>query len=308
MSGSIKFLVLGAGGQLGQTVLELAAQKDMEAVGAKRSEIDITDESAVRSAIKHVQPTIILNAAAYTAVDKAEANEAEAVAGNVTGPAVLARAAQAAGLPIIHISTDYVFDGSRAGARLESDSIAPLGVYGRTKAEGEARVRAENPAHIILRTAWVYSTYGNNFLKTMLRLAGERDELRVVADQTGNPTATPSTSRMRSLRPPIVWRAAARVSAPITSRAPASPIGTASHPRSWLRQPRSQGAAQSSRRLRPQIIRRQPVGLPTRRSTAHILKRRSVTAPKPGSSARRRRSAGFSHMAILEAAMLRNRT
>ena len=190
MSGGVKLLVLGAGGQLGQTVLELAALKGVAALGAKRSEIDITDEAAIGAAIRHVQPTVILNAAAYTAVDKAEANEAEAVAGNVEGPAAIARAARASGLPVIHISTDYVFDGSQPGARVESDPVAPIGVYGRTKAEGEERVRAENPAHLILRTAWVYGPYGSNFLKTMLRLAGERDELRVVADQTGNPTAT----------------------------------------------------------------------------------------------------------------------
>ena len=182
-------LVVGAGGQLGRTLVELATSRSMPVTGLTRADLDITDADAVRRAIDAASPHIIVNAAAYTAVDKAESNEAEAVAGNVIGPAILAAAAAEAGLPLIHISTDYVFDGTAAHPLTEADPVAPIGVYGRTKAEGEARVREIAPEHVILRTAWVYSAYGNNFLKTMLRLAGERDELKVVADQHGNPTA-----------------------------------------------------------------------------------------------------------------------
>ena len=162
-------LVLGAGGQLGRTLVELAGARGTPATGLRRAVLDITDSDAVRRAIDATKPRLIVNAAAYTAVDKAESHEAEAVAGNVTGPAVLAAAATEAGLPLVHISTDYVFDGMASHALRESDPVAPIGVYGRTKAEGESAVRAALPAHFILRTAWVYSAYGNSFLKTMLR-------------------------------------------------------------------------------------------------------------------------------------------
>ena len=182
-------LVVGAGGQLGRTLVELATSRSMPVTGLTRADLDITDADAVRRAIDAASPHIIINAAAYTAVDKAESNEADAISGNVIGPAILATAAAEAGLPLIHISTDYVFDGTAAHPLTEADPVSPIGVYGRTKAEGEARVREIAPKHFILRTAWVYSAYGNNFLKTMLRLAGERDELKVVADQHGNPTA-----------------------------------------------------------------------------------------------------------------------
>ena len=182
-------LVVGAGGQLGRTLVELATSRSMPVTGLTRADLDITDADAVRRTIWTAKPALIVNCAAYTAVDKAESNEEDAISGNVIGPAVLAAAAAEAGLPLIHISTDYVFDGTAAHPLTEVDPVAPIGVYGRTKAEGEARVREVAPEHFILRTAWVYSAYGNNFLKTMLRLAGERDQLKVVADQHGNPTA-----------------------------------------------------------------------------------------------------------------------
>jgi dTDP-4-dehydrorhamnose reductase len=132
----------------------------------------------------------VVNAAAYTKVDLAETEIEAARRGNEIGPGVLAATCAAAGVPLVHISTDYVFDGSQQGAYRESDPIAPLGVYGRTKAAGETAVRAALPEHIILRTSWVYGAFGNNFLKTMLRLAATKDELRVVADQRGCPTST----------------------------------------------------------------------------------------------------------------------
>jgi dTDP-4-dehydrorhamnose reductase len=159
-------------------------------VALPHAEADIADRAAVEAAITRHKPTLVVNAAAYTKVDLAETEVEAARRGNETGPAVLARACAAAGVPLVHISTDYVFDGTKSGAYRESDPIAPLGVYGRTKAAGEAAVRAALPQHIILRTAWVYGEFGANFLKTMLRLAATRDELRVVADQRGCPTST----------------------------------------------------------------------------------------------------------------------
>ncbi len=190
-----RLLVFGAEGQVGREILALAPLHGHQATGLSRSEVDIADEAAVASAIGRNAAEMIVNAAAYTAVDRAESEPDAAARANTEGPAVLAGMAARAGIPLFHISTDYVFDGSKAGAYHENDPIAPLGVYGRTKAEGEARVRAVTPQHIILRTAWVYGTYGNNFLKTMLRLARDRDSLRVVADQWGCPTATADIAR-----------------------------------------------------------------------------------------------------------------
>jgi dTDP-4-dehydrorhamnose reductase len=136
------------------------------------------------------RPTVVVNAAAYTRVDLAEKEPEAARLGNEIGPGVIAEACAAARTPLIHISTDYVFDGSKHGPYAETDPVAPLGVYGATKAAGEEAVRKRLAEHLIIRTSWVYGAYGNNFLKTMLRLAGERDELRVVADQRGCPTST----------------------------------------------------------------------------------------------------------------------
>ena len=183
-------LVFGAAGQVGRELVALAAARGVPAVGVTRAEADIADADAIAALIARHRPRLVINAAAYTAVDKAEGDPDMAERGNVEGPRVLAEAAAAVGVPILHLSTDYVFDGSKPGAYTEDDPIAPLGVYGRTKAEGEAAVRGANPRHVILRTAWVYGVYGNNFLKTMMRLAAERDRLRVVADQHGCPTAT----------------------------------------------------------------------------------------------------------------------
>jgi len=183
-------LVFGAGGQVGRELLGLAEVRGIEAVGLARADADITDPGAVRRAIARHAPRLIVNAAAYTAVDKAESEPQAAASVNAEGAAIIARAAAEAGTPLVHISTDYVFDGAKAAAYDESDPVSPLGIYGQTKAAGEAAVRAAQPQHVILRTAWVYGVFGANFLKTMLRLAGERDSLRVVADQRGCPTST----------------------------------------------------------------------------------------------------------------------
>jgi len=187
---SVELLVFGAGGQLGTEMLSLAQARGIGARGFARADVDISDRAKVEEAVAAIKPRFVLNAAAYTAVDKAESEVEAAHAGNVTGAENIALATAKAGVPLIHISTDYVFDGSKKGAYVETDPLAPLGVYGCTKAEGEAAVRAANPQHVILRTSWVFSRFGANFLKTMLRLARERDGLKVVADQHGCPTST----------------------------------------------------------------------------------------------------------------------
>lgn len=183
-------LVFGGEGQLGR---DLARSREADAMPVKalsRASADISDPDAVERALRQFKPSLVVNAAAYTRVDEAEDDVAAAERDNVLGPAVLARACHAAGVPILHVSTDYVFDGSKAVAYAESDPVAPLGVYGRTKAEGEAAVRNANPRHLILRVSWLYGEFGNNFVKTILRLAGDRDVLRVVDDQSGSPTST----------------------------------------------------------------------------------------------------------------------
>ena len=159
-------------------------------LGLTRRDVDIRDADAIEAVVARAAPRFVVNCAAYTAVDRAETEPDLAMAVNRDAAGAIARAAARHGAPVLHLSTDYVFDGTKTGAYTEDDPIAPLGVYGRTKAEGEAAVRAENPRHLILRTAWVYGPYGANFLKTMLRLAATRDRLRVVADQRGTPTAT----------------------------------------------------------------------------------------------------------------------
>ena len=183
-------LVFGAAGQVGRELVALADARGVPAVGVTRADADIADAEAVAALLARHRPRLVVNAAAYTAVDRAESEPDAAARGNVEGPRVLAEATAAVAVPILHLSTDYVFDGSKPGAYTENDPIAPLGVYGRTKAAGEAAVRGGNARHVILRTAWVYGVHGGNFLKTMLRLAAERDRLRVVADQHGCPTAT----------------------------------------------------------------------------------------------------------------------
>jgi len=182
-------LVTGAGGQVGTELLARAAQHGHDVKGLLRSDLDISDAAGVQAAVAKIKPTLIVNAAAYTAVDKAEEDRDAAYAINRDGPANLAVAAKAAGIPLIHISTDYVFDGSKDGAYLESDPVAPLGVYGASKEAGEQAVRAALSEHVIMRTSWVYAAHGANFVKTMLRVGKDRDQLRVVADQFGAPTS-----------------------------------------------------------------------------------------------------------------------
>ena len=185
-TGERKILVFGANGQVGY---ELVAKARGGATGFDHATVDISDPAEVAHAIREYPPAALVNAAAYTSVDRAEAEQDNAFRVNRDGAAILAQAAAEAGVPFIHLSTDFVFDGTKRTPYREDDPVAPLGAYGLSKAEGEAAVRALCPQHVILRTAWVYSPYGNNFVRTMLRLAANHPELRIVDDQTDCPTA-----------------------------------------------------------------------------------------------------------------------
>ncbi|TAN51356.1 MAG: dTDP-4-dehydrorhamnose reductase [Rhodospirillales bacterium] len=154
-----------------------------------RGEFDLTDVSSIPRVLNFLHPSLIVNAAAYTAVDQAEGDEREAFAVNAEAPSALAQWAALNDAALIHYSTDYVFDGRKASAYVEEDALSPLNVYGRSKLAGEMAVRDSGAAHLILRTSWVYSSQGRNFLTTMLRLGAEKEELRVVADQVGAPTS-----------------------------------------------------------------------------------------------------------------------
>lgn len=182
-------LVFGGNGQLGRELARAAAWLAIPMKTLSHAEVDIADAFAVATALSRVNPALVVNAAAYTKVDLAETNVEQARLANTVGPAVLARTCADAHLPLLHVSTDYVFDGSKTGAYLETDAVAPISAYGITKAAGEQEVRRALDHHIILRTAWVYSEFGHNFLKTILRLAASRDELKIVADQHGSPTS-----------------------------------------------------------------------------------------------------------------------
>ena len=184
-------LILVAG-RSGQVALELA--RTLRAAGHRylafgREKLDIADTDAVDRAVQSLRPALVINAAAYTAVDKAENDKNAARAINALGAEHLAAAAHRVGAPIIHLSTDYVFDGNQPTSYVESDRPNPLSVYGSTKLEGERLVANANLRHIILRTAWIFSPHGQNFVKTMLALGAEREEIRVVADQRGAPTS-----------------------------------------------------------------------------------------------------------------------
>ncbi|MBV9152109.1 MAG: dTDP-4-dehydrorhamnose reductase [Alphaproteobacteria bacterium] len=191
----MKLLILGSRGQVGRELWRLAWPANYRITAFDRAEVDITKREAVAAAIGRERPDIIINAAAYTAVDRAESEAEAAWAGNCAGPANLAAACHAARIPLIHLSTDYVFDGSKPSPYCEDDLVNPLGVYGRSKEAGDRAIRDGLSEHVILRTAWVYSAHGHNFVKTMLRLAGERPVLRVVADQIGSPTSATDIAR-----------------------------------------------------------------------------------------------------------------
>jgi dTDP-4-dehydrorhamnose reductase len=185
----MKILVFGSGGQVGRDVCRAAWPPRYAILTLDRRAIDITDSAGVDAILARETPDLAINLAAYTAVDRAETEPDTAWAVNCAGAAHIAAACGERATPLIHLSTDYVFDGGKAGPYREEDAVNPLGVYGRSKEAGERAVRAALGQHVILRTAWVYGAFGANFVKTMLRLSAEQSVLRVVADQRGCPTA-----------------------------------------------------------------------------------------------------------------------
>nr|WP_295884901.1 dTDP-4-dehydrorhamnose reductase [uncultured Devosia sp.] len=185
----MRLAVTGKTGQVVTALLERGAATGIDVIALGRPELDLSHDHSVLDALTAASADVIVSAAAYTAVDKAETEADLAQAVNARGPALVAVAAAKLNVPVIHLSTDYVFDGSKSAPYVENDATGPLGVYGASKLAGEAAIAAATSNHVILRTAWVYSPFGQNFLKTMLRLAGDRPQLRVVDDQRGNPTS-----------------------------------------------------------------------------------------------------------------------
>jgi dTDP-4-dehydrorhamnose reductase len=184
----LKILVLGRSGQVGSALLPVLAPLG-QVTAVDHEEINLANPDSIRAGLKTERPEVIVNAAAYTAVDKAEDERDLAFAINATGPGILAEEARKLGALLVHYSTDYVYDGEKIGKYVESDRAAPLGVYGASKLAGDLAIAQSGCRHLIFRTSWVYSPGGSNFLLTMLRLARERPELRVVDDQRGAPTS-----------------------------------------------------------------------------------------------------------------------
>ncbi len=184
----MKLLIIGSNGQLGWALGEKSVRAGFTVESVDLPDFNITDPAQVALQVERSAPDLVINASAYTAVDRAEEEPELAYAVNAKGPGYLADACAARDIPMIQVSTDYVFDGSRKRPYLESDPVSPLGVYGKSKAAGDDAVRQRLAEHIIIRTAWLYGVHGHNFVKTMLRLGRERETLSVVADQRGCPT------------------------------------------------------------------------------------------------------------------------
>lgn len=183
-----RVIVMGCNGQVGWELVRQGKEKGINILSLDLPEFNLTDQHAVQNIITQPDISLVINAAAYTAVDKAEKDVETAYAVNRDGPSYLASACAEAGIPLFHISTDYVYDGTKKGAYVETDPVSPLGVYGKSKASGDEAVQQKIENYIILRTSWVCGVHGNNFVKTMLRLGQEKDRLNVVADQYGSPT------------------------------------------------------------------------------------------------------------------------
>jgi len=184
----VSILIFGGTGQIGHELVRELARVD-DVVAPTRDEVDLTSPEAIRIAVDHFAPAVVINAAGYTAVDSAELDEPACVVLNAEAPGILAKACRRQGACLIHFSTDYVFDGAKTAPYLESDATGPLNVYGKTKLDGERAIEAVGGAYLIFRTSWVYAARGRNFPLTMLRLARERTELVVVDDQLGAPTS-----------------------------------------------------------------------------------------------------------------------
>lgn len=191
----MRVLLTGARGQVGTEVARNLEGR-AEILAMDRARLDLADGGSIVRAVREARPDVIVNAAAYTAVDRAETDEASARAINATAPGILAEEAKRCGALLLHYSTDYVFDGTKDSPYLESDAVNPISAYGRTKLEGERAIARSGCDHLILRTEWVYGPHGSNFLLTMLRLAATRPELRVVDDQRGAPTSSLQLGRL----------------------------------------------------------------------------------------------------------------
>jgi dTDP-4-dehydrorhamnose reductase len=191
----MRLLLLGGTGQVGREFLSLDAPDGVEIFAPSRQDLDLTDSRAIARVIATGQWSVVVNAAGYTNVDRAENDQAAAFAANADAPSELGVETGRRGIPLIHISTDYVFDGLKNAPYVETDRTAPLNVYGHSKLAGERAVCASNSRHIVLRSSWVYSPHGHNFVKTILRLASERDQLTIVEDQRGCPTAANDIAR-----------------------------------------------------------------------------------------------------------------
>ena len=242
-------LLLGAGGQLGMELKRRLSRQDRTALTAlTRAELDFTDAEAIRAAIRKAEPEIVINAAAYTAVDKAESEPDLAQLVNAVAPAVIADELAKTNGWLIHYSTDYVFDGSGNKPWLESDATGPLGVYGQTKLDGELAIAATGCRHVILRTSWVYAAEGRNFLHTMLRLGKEREQLKIVDDQIGAPTTAEALTEATQ----VVLRRL------ISSKTSASPAGvyhlTCGGSTSWCGFAKAIFEAFSSRQRVPEVL------------------------------------------------------
>ena len=192
----MKILISGAAGQVGSALVKHGRKRGFEIFGMSSSELDITNLRNVDAVCAQVKPDLVINASAYTAVDKAESDSELAYSVNEFGPKLLALTCRKRDIPLLHISTDYVFDGTLNIAYTENDLTNPQSVYGKSKLAGEWSVKENLEQHIILRTAWVFSETGNNFVKTMLRLGAEREQLSIVADQFGGPTSADSIANV----------------------------------------------------------------------------------------------------------------
>jgi len=195
MNAKHRIMLLGAGGQVGQALRHCPLPADWELGAYDHARLDIANASALRDAVRDFKPVLIINAAAMTAVDKAEKDPDGARAANFEGPAILASQCSTRDIPLIHLSTDYVFDGRQDRPCLPDDAMNPLNVYGESKMLGEEAIRHEHSWHVILRVSWVFSAFGRNLLPNTLKMIDERDELRMVTDQTGGPTPALDVAR-----------------------------------------------------------------------------------------------------------------